>query len=471
MKEILLAVYPRETRLAVCEDGKLTDFAAECSESESLVGRIYKGVVKNVVPTVKGRFLDIGIGQNVFLRDADALATGKRFPTEGAACLVQILKDGTDTKGPLVTMKISFPSRLVVLLAESDYIGVSRKIREDTERARLRETVKKIVPKGLGVILRTAAAEAAPDALEAELSRLVALWETVQKRARVQKTPGLIWRDGNLAIRALREYLTDDIDAIVTNDEETAALLTSLLQEEGRAGISVRREKGNLFHAHGIEDDAALLFSREVPLPSGGSLVIEHTEALTAIDVNSGGFRRAGISHEEAAYLVNLEAAAEIARQIRMRGIGGMILVDFIDMETDAQKDAVVSALRKAVANDRVKTVVLGMTQLGLVEMTRKRTGRRLIDRYTEICAGCGGSGRVLSVPSVVLAIHRALAHEKGKGSWPVCIECHPDVAKMLSAPEEMFLLKSISWRPVRVRENETMRRDVFSLLRDSEME
>ena len=154
-----------------------------------------------------------------------------------------------------------------------------------------------------------------------------------------------------------------------------------------------------------------------------------------------------------------------------MRGIGGMILVDFIDMETDAQKDAVVSALRKAVANDRVKTVVLGMTQLGLVEMTRKRTGRRLIDRYTEICTGCGGSGRVLSVPSVVLAIHRALVHEKGKGSWPVVIECHPDVAKMLSTPEEMFLLKSISWRPVRILENETMRRDVFSLLRDSEME
>ncbi len=471
MREILLSVYPKETRLAVCENGRLTDFAAEREDAASLVGRVYKGVVKNVVPTVKGRFLDIGIGQNVFLRDADALAAGKSFPTEGAACLVQVLKDGTDTKGPLVTMKISFPSRFVVLLAESDYIGVSRKIRDDAERARLRGTVKKIVPPGLGVILRTAAARATQEALEAELSRLVTLWETVQKRARIQKAPGLIWRDGHLAVRALREYLTDDTDAIVTNDEETAALLSSLLREEGRGAVSLTIEKGNLFHAHGIEDDVALLFSREVPLPSGGSLVIEHTEALTAVDVNSGGFRRAGISHEEAAFLVNLEAAAEMARQIRLRGIGGMILIDFIDMETDAQKEAVVAALRKAAQTDPVKTVVLGMTQLGLVEMTRKRTGRRLIDQYTEPCPFCGGSGRVPSLSSVVLAIHRALAHEKGKGNWPIGIECHPDVADILSAPEDMFLLKSIAWRPVRISPNETMRRDVFSFLRDSDME
>lgn len=471
MREILLSVYPQETRLAVCENGKLIDFAAEREDAESLVGRVYKGVVKNVVPTVKGRFLDIGIGQNVFLRDADALICGKSFPTEGASCLVQILKDGTDTKGLLVTMKISFPSRLVVLLAESDYIGVSRKIREDAERARLRDTAKKIVPKGLGVILRTSSAHAAPETLEAELSRLVTLWETVQKRARIQKTPGLIWRDGNLAVRSLREYLTDDTGAIVTNDEETAALLSSHLREEGRALIRIELKKGNLFQLYGIEEDVALLFSREVPLPSGGSLVIEHTEALTAVDVNSGGFRNAGISHEDAAYLVNLEAAAEIARQIRMRGIGGMILIDFIDMETDAQKDGIVAALRRAVSTDRVKTVVLGMTKLGLVEMTRKRVGRRLADKYTELCRHCGGSGRVPSVSAVVLDIQRALAHEKGKGSWPVCIECHPDIAEVLSAPEEIFLLKSILWRPVRIRANETMRREVFSLLRDSDME
>ncbi len=471
MREMLLAVYPRETRLAVCENGKLVDFAAERDEEETLVGRVYRGVVKNVVPTVKGRFLDIGIGRNVFLRDADALASGKNFPTEGAACLVQILKDGTDTKGPLVTMKISFPSRHVVLLAESDYIGVSRKIREDNERARLRDMAKKIVPHGLGIILRTSASGAASEVLETELSRMVILWGMVQKRARIQKSPGLIWRDGQLAIRALREYGTDDTDAIVTNDEETAERLSSLLQEEGQGRIKIRLEKGDLFQTHGIEDDVALLFSREVPLPSGGSLVIEHTEALTAIDVNSGGFQRAGMSHAEAACLVNTEAAAEIARQIRMRGIGGIILIDFIDMETDAQKESVVAALRAAVSKDRVKTVVLGMTKLGLVEMTRKRTARRLSDRYTEMCPLCAGSGRVPSAVSVVLSIHRALAREKGKASWPIAIECHPDVAQILSEPDELFLLKSISWRPVRIVENAALRRDVFSLLRDSEME
>ncbi len=471
MKEILLCVSPKETRLAVTEDGRLFDFASEQEGAESLVGRIYKGTVKNVVPSVKGRFLDIGIGRNAFLRDGDCLASENRFPTEGSFVLVQIVKDATETKGPLVTMKISFPGRFSVLLTESDYIGVSRKIRDDAMRMHLRDAAKEILPDGVGMIFRTASGKVSLDAVSEEVHKLGSIWKTVQKRAAIQKHPGLMYRDGELSVRFLREFVTEDTDMIRVNDESTADKLSSLLLDVGKERPRVVYEAGDLFKIHGLEEDIEILYSREVPLPSGGSLVMESTEALTAIDVNSGGFHSPGIPHEEAAFLVNLKAAEEIARQIRMRGIGGMILIDFIDMETEAHKEAVVAALRRAVSKDRIKTAVLGMTQLGLVEMTRKRTSRTLWQKECEPCPYCGGSGRVLTVSAVILQIHRALSAERGKGGYPIRIECAPDVAAKLSEPEELFLLKTILLRPVRIEAQKSRRRDSWCLARGSDWE
>lgn len=464
MKRLLLSVRSGETRLALAENGKLEDYLVEREDSEELVGRVYKGVVKNVVPAVKGRFIDLGIGRNGFLRDADCIG---KPPTEGASAFIQVIKDATETKGPLLTEKISLPGRYAALMTDTDYIGISKKIRDDGKRAALRETAKAYCPAGLGLVVRTAAADASLPDIEKDIAHLAAQWETIRRREKREKAPALLYRENELAVRAVRDFLSAGIEEIVTDAEEEAARLQNLCGE----AVPVRTEKGNLFKTYGLEEQIHRLFEREVPLPSGGSVIIERTEALTAIDVNSGGFHRPGIPHEEIAFLVNLEAAEEIARQIKMRGLGGMLLIDFIDMEEDSHKKAVIEKLRTETAKDRVKTVVLGMTKLGLVEMTRKRTQRRLSEIYYEPCPCCKGTGEILTAGSVVSRIYRALEGKKEKGGSPrpLVIECHPEVAEILSRPEEIFRVKSLMLRPVRVQADEEKPRDVFSILADTE--
>lgn len=465
MKRIFLSAGEEETRLALEEDGALIDYLVERRDQEELVGRIYKGVVRNVVPAVKGRFIDLGLSRNGFLRDEDCLG---RPPTEGSGVLVQVIKDGTDTKGPLVTEKISLPGRYAAALTDTDYIGISKKIRAEEKRTALRALCRKAAPPGMGLVVRTAAGGAALSDVEKDIGRLAALWETIRRRARLVRKPGLLYRDTELSVRAVRDFLTEDVAEIVTDSGELCGHL-----EELAGADRVRLEKGPLFKNHHLEDAIHRLFDREVPLPSGGSVIIEHTEALTAIDVNSGGFRRAGIPHEEAAYLVNLEAAAVIAAQIRMRGIGGMILIDFIDMEQESRKAAVVGALRRETAKDRVKTVVLGMTALGLVEMTRKRTARRLAEHYYEPCPCCGGTGRRLTGGAVVSRIFQALAEEKDRGGIPrpLLVTCHPDIAERLSGAETQFRMKALLLRPVRVEADPKMSWETFSILADTEFD
>lgn len=470
MKELLLSVRPEESRLAAAEDGVLTEYLTERPDQEDLVGRVYKGVVKNVVPAVKGMFLDLGIGRNAFLRNEDCLTENGRLPTEGASLLVQVVKDSTPTKGPLVTGRISLAGRCSVLLTDSTYVGVSRKIRSEEKRAALREAAKACCPEGLGLIVRTAADAASKEDAVQDIRRLASLWDVIRRRARIARGPALLYRGIGLVVRTVRDFLTEDVDAVITDDEETARQLVQIMEEEGIAGTErVRCETGPIFRTHHVDEQIRQLFQREVPLPSGGSLVIDYTEALTAVDVNSGSFHRKGISHSEAAFLVNREAAVEIARQVRLRGIGGIILIDFIDMEEKAQQQAVLEALRKAAARDRVKTVVVGMTALGLVEMTRKRTAHRLFQNYYEPCRACGGTGYVLSPASVVLRIHHALEEKKAEGGipYPLVIECHPDAADILETDKEQWYLKSMMLRPVRVERRPDFRRETFSILAD----
>ncbi len=470
MKRFLLSVMPEEARLAVEEDGILTDYLAERTDREDLVGRIYKGVVKNAVPAVKGYFVDLGIGRNAFLRRDDCLTEGGRLPTEGSSVLVQVVKDSTSTKGPLVTGKISIPGRYSVLLTDSTYIGISRKIRSEEKRNMLRQAAKKHCPEGLGLIVRTAADNAPEEDAVLDIRRLADLWSVIQKRARIEKGPVLLYRRSELAIRTVQEYLSDDVDEIITDNEETARRLSNLMADEHRPGAErIRYRKGPIFRQYQLEEQIEQLFQREVPLPLGGSLVIDYTEALTAIDVNSGSFHRKGISHGEAAFLINREAAVEAARQIRMRGVGGMILIDFIDMDREDQKEEILSLLRRETARDRVKTVVLGMTALGLVEMTRKRTAHRLFQNYYEPCRVCRGSGYVLSASSVVLRIHHRLEEERSRGGmpYPILIECQPDVADILETKEEQWYLKSTMLRPVRIARRPDFRRETFTILAD----
>ena len=468
MKTLLLSVSPEELRLAAVEDGVLTDYLAERMDREDLVGRVYKGIVKNAVPAVKGYFIDLGIGKNGFLREEDCLP-GHR-PTEGAAVLVQVVKDSTATKGPLLTEKISLPGRYSVILREDGYIGISRKIRSEAARGHLRKLAKEICPSGVGLIVRTAAGSVPAEEVEQDLRRLAGSWDILWRRGRIAKAPALLFRGSDLALRACREWMDDSVEHLITDDRESLERMRGvLLAEAPEKADRLLYEKGPLFQNHHVQEQIDRLFDREVPLPSGGSLVIDYTEALTAVDVNSGSFRSAGIPHGQAAYLVNREAALELMRQIRMRGIGGMILVDFIDMDTNQQKEALLAQLRKDAAKDRVKTVVLGMTKLGLVEMTRKRTGHRLQQLYEEPCPLCGGTGSVPSLSSVVIRIHDALEAARNLGTLPgaILIECAPEMAALLKTEEEQFRLKSIAFRSVRIAAMTGMRRDVFSILAD----
>lgn len=468
MKRLLLMASPEEIRLAVEEDGVLADYLAERMDREDLVGRIYRGIVKNTVPAVKGCFIDLGTGKNGFLREEDALP-GRRL-TEGSTVLVQIVKDSTATKGPLVTEKISLAGRYSVLLREKGYIGISRKIRSEAARGHFRKLAKSLCPEGMGLIVRTAAGDAPEEEVEADLRRLAGTWSVIEKRSRVGRGAALLFRRGDLAVRACREFLDDSVGAVITNEEESLARMEGLLREEApEKARLLRLEKGPLFARYHVEEQIAGLFERQVPLPSGGSLVIDYTEALTAVDVNSGSFRAAGVPHDEAAFLVNREAAVVLMRQLRMRGVGGMILVDFIDMASEEQKEALLAVLRKEAARDRVKTAVLGMTRLGLVEMTRKRTAHRLEQNYYETCPLCRGRGSVLSPSSVVLRIHEALEAARRAGTLPgaVVVECSPDAAALLETEEEQFRLAAITLRPVRIESCPDMRPGVFSVLAD----
>ncbi len=473
MKRIFLSVRPDEQRLAVTENGRLVDFAEERTDRPLLVGRVYKGIVKNVVPAVKGRFIDIGIGRNGFLRNEDCLDSA-HLPTEGSAILVQVVKDSTDTKGPLVTEKISLPGRYAALLTDTSYIGISKKIRSEEKRSALRKAAKAYCPDGLGLVVRTAADKASAEEVGEDIRRLAGLWASIQKRAKLEKGAALLYRNSELPVRTVRDFLSDDVESVTTDSRETYDRLVSLVEDEKLGSAErIQYEEGPLFKNHHLDDQVARLFAREVELPSGGSIVIDYTEALTAIDVNSGSFHRKGIPHEEAAYLVNREAALEIAAQLRMRGIGGMILIDFIDMDDEAHKEGILAVLRKETAKDRVRTVVLGMTALGLVEMTRKRTAQRLIQNNYDRCPLCHGTGYVLAVGTIVSRVFRALEEEKARGGIPrpLVIECHPDVAHMLNTEDNQFRLKSLMLRPIRVEEKTGMARDTFSILADNGLE
>lgn len=473
MKTVLLNVNPHEIRMAVMEEGRLTDFETERPGQDGLMNRIYKGVVKNIVPQIQGIFVDIGIGQNAFLRMSD-LPRGRKEPlSEGVSLLVQVIREGTATKGPCVTGAVSFPGRYAVVLTDTDYIGISKQIRAEEKRRSLREMGRRLCPPGTGLILRTAAGDAGQTELEQELRKLTALRETVLRRARLARAPSLLYREGDLIVRTLRDYISGEEDRIIVDEREAWQRLREIASGDtaGQApDILLYEEEEPLLEKWNAEEQVRNLFDRQVSLPSGGTVVFDHTEALTAVDVNSGSFHKKGIDQADMAFLTNREAAGEIARQIRMRGIGGMILIDFIDMESTARKKQIVDILKKETARDRVKTVVCGMTSLGLVEMTRKRTAHQLWYNQYDMCPFCGGRGRALSPYSVQLSIERKLRDMKRRrgGTGPLLIQCHPDVRALLEEPGEHRLLETLCGRSIRTEDGTGRDRTVYTFLMDT---
>jgi ribonuclease G len=474
-----------EIRVAVIEDGRLAEFFVERKQDRGIVGNIYRGKVTRVLPGMQAAFVDLGpkVERAAFLYVADVLGSGeekKLFEDaetddvgddapEGAASriarsrkqlaarkiedlvkpghsvLVQVVKDPIGAKGARVTGYLSLPGRYSVFMPHVAQIGVSRRIGSDKERRRLRDLVNEVRPKGSGFIVRTAAEDASDQELRDDVDFLARLWREIDRRQDQMSGAGLIYADLDLALRVVRDLLREDTTEVMIDDAEqydrvkkfTLAFLPRLAERikkyEGRRPI---------FDQYHIEPELRLAVARRVPLKSGGSLVIDQGEALTAIDVNTGSFTNTGSGNlEDTVTANNLEACDEVARQLRLRNIGGIIVVDFVDMDKEANRRKVWDAFQKALARDRSRTNVTKISELGLVEMTRKRTRESLVQLLTEPCPTCEGAGVVKSVTTVAYEILREVRRSGTLvDSDKIEIECAPRVAELLSKEERDYL-------------------------------
>ena len=410
-KEIVLQSQAQKLRAAVFEQGDLMEVFEEEGGSSHLVGNIYRGRVENVLPGMQAAFVDIGLDKNAFLYVGDAVLSSfeedeKVSPADSVRIehvlkprqelLVQIIKEPVGTKGARISVNITLPGRYVVLLPQVSYIGVSRKITDNNERARLRDLADRAKPEGMGVIIRTLAEGIDGEEIAEDIAQLVEIWRALQPKIPHVSVPGIVHKDVDLISRLVRDWIDQDVEKITVDQDEVAQILRKALREiEHPAAKQILVVTGeDLFVRYGVDDEIRKTLRPKVWLKSGGYLVIQQTEALSVIDVNTGKYVGQR-SLEETVVHTNLEAAGEIARQLRLRNLGGIIIIDFIDMTSKEDQQQVIEVLEKACARDKTKSQVLGLTQLGLVEMTRKKVGQTLAVRYTAPCPTCDGSGRV----------------------------------------------------------------------------
>lgn len=453
-KEILVNVEDGETRAAVLEDGVLVDIYIERQQHPRYAGNIYKGKVENVLPGMQAAFVNIGLERNAFLYVDDAVASRSlsdddEVPLPKDASIVDLLKQGQDvivqitkepigTKGARVVTNVTLPGRYVVLMPAVDYIGVSRRIEDESERARLKKIAQAIKPKNMGLIVRTAAAGRDEQEISQDVHFLVGLWRKIQARARRVKAPALIHRDYDLIYRLIRDVFTPDVKSLTIDERSTyikAQELAGILSPQLKPRVKLYRGPEPIFSAFGIEEEIRKALRRKVWLDCGAYIVIDQTEALTAIDVNTGKYT-GKVSLAETVLHTNLEAAVEIARQIRLRNLGGIIIIDFIDMEDPAHRQKVLDALNEALAKDRTKANVLGFTGLGLVEMTRKKVQQGLDEALQKPCPYCEGRGRVLSEETVALqAVREIKRRARETTDEAMLVVMHPSVAAVLIGP------------------------------------
>lgn len=411
---ILVDVQPYMSAISLIEAGKLKEYYVEYKESENITGNIYKGEVQTVLTGLQSAFVNFGSVKNGFLSVEEAAAhksvlegagvIPERIEAkEGDYVMVQATKEELGTKGARLTTSITLPGRYVILLPTLDFVGVSNKITDPQTREKLTKFLTKLKPAHGGYIARTACLEAKRSEIADEVKRLNELWKKIEQSYDELGEVGLVYRDGDLIFRTVRDMLSDNIQAIVCNDESTAKNLISAFKERNIKyydRIEVYSGEYDIYDAFNVLGEVDKLLDRRVRLASGVTLVFDYTEALTVIDVNTAKFAR-GTNHEETVFQANLEAAHEIARQIRLRNIGGIIIVDFIDMTDNEHREQVLEALRKEVFFDRTKTRVLGMTGLGLVEITRKKVGREISTVLLDKCPFCKGDARAYSVDYV----------------------------------------------------------------------
>ncbi len=479
-RDIVVNVESLETRVAILEDGKLEEFQVEHPTEERIVGSVFKGKIQNLEHDLQAAFVDIGMAKNAFLHywdmfpeepeDYDAeeapparnharrgsgrrrithAEIEKRFPP-GNDIVVQVAKGPIGTKGPRVTAAVSLSGRCLVLMPGCALRGISRKIADPDERQRLRNILDRLpVPHGMGLIVRTAAEGAPKRSFVRDLRGLLARWEEVEQAIREKPAPCCVYREPDLVERVIRDWLTEDVDSIVVDDREAFERIREIagrMSRRARSRVQFYEGEWPIFDHYEIERQIEDAFRRQVTLKSGGELVFDETEAMTTIDVNSGRHKGAG-SQEEAILQINLEAVGEIARHLRLRNMGGLIVIDFIDMRNRKHQNAVLKAMRTALRRDRARTHVLPISELGLMEMTRQRHEESLWSSLYTDCPYCRGRGSIRSALAMSVEIQRRLAavirrQKRLERSPELHIFVHPTILERLRREDEEFLIR-----------------------------
>ena len=446
-KKIIVNCDNRATRVALLEKGKLVELDIERPLQQRVVGNLYKGIVANVLPGMQAAFVDIGLEKNAFLYVDDiftdwddespppARGSIEKLLRVGEDLMVQVVKEPYGSKGARVTGQITIPGRYLVLVPGADYIGVSRRIESQAERDRLRREVEKLKPEELGLIVRTVAEGVEIEVMEQDLKFLVQLWNRISTRFQQKAAPAILYQDLSLTCRIARDLFVEEFSSFLIDNEheyDKVREIVDYISPHLKAKVKLYQEAEPIFERYGVEAELEKALARQVWLKSGGYLVFDEAEALTVVDVNTGRYigRR---NLADTILKTNLEAAEEIARQVRLRDIGGIIIVDFIDMSIEDHRRKVLDKLNASIKNDRTKTYVLGLTNLGLVEMTRKKVRQDLSEYLQQPCPYCGGSGRVLTPLVISTRIERELKMQlQEEKSKAILVEMHHEVAAII---------------------------------------
>lgn len=463
VSEIIIDVAPGEKRIALLEDKELAEIYIERPFTQRIAGNIYRGKVSSVLPGMQAAFVDIGSDKNAFLYVSDVISYKDLSEEYGDICpevkrcniedllkagqeiTVQVVKEQTGTKGPRVTTNITLPGRYLVLLPNADYTGVSRRIENEEERVRLKEIVERIKPEGMGLIVRTAAEGMNEEDFYKDFEFLQKLWEIILKREKSGSVPRSLHKDLDLISRVLRDIFTSDISKLVINDSKVYEKILEFLDitsPELKKRVELFNKKCDLFDYYNIESKISAALLRKVWLKCGGYLIIDRTEALTVIDVNTGKYTGKD-NLEETVVRANIEAAKEIAKQLRLRDIGGIIIIDFIDMHESDHQQLVLDTLKSALKKDRTRTTVIGMTGLGLIEMTRKKVNLELCRVLNSDCPFCDGTGRVLSTESIARNIEKRICqYSADTNAEGIKVEVHPEIKALLKGVDGENLVR-----------------------------
>jgi ribonuclease G len=511
-REILINAAARETRVAIIEDDRLVELLVDRPDNRRMIGDIYLGKVEAVLPGIQAAFVNIGTEKSAFLhasdvveddsdddadpddkpdaddpRDTEASGGGgassngdrsrKKVPPiqdiikRGQDIVVQVTKEPISTKGSRVTAQISLAGRFLVYIPDSSRVGVSRKIGSGAERQRLKEQVRSFLPeKSGGVIVRTVSEDVTPEMLRRELESLMAQWKRIKKKTRFVRAPALIHRETGLTRGLVRDLFSAKVDSLTVDSKQVFNEITEYLTDIAPdliPRVKLYEDRVPLFDKFEIEEEIRDIFKRRCDLKSGGYLIIEPTEALVSIDVNSG--RYTGKKDPEQTVLrTNMESAAEIARQLRLRDVGGIIVCDFIDMELKQNRDRVIQELRNHLSRDRARTKAFAVSELGLVEMTRQRVRQSHYQSMTEACPTCSGSGRVFTPETIIRRMERSVRRIVVEGRKDnLLVKLHPDVAMYVLEQERDLLqkLQKGATFSLEIRDDPLLKPDEFKLV------